>query len=103
MEHQLLVWIVSGLGASLSLIAVWAWNHTHKRIDDAWEALDEKAPNEELTRVRNTQVEIFTQLREHDKQDQQRHTEIITSVARLEGKLDTLLTRRRGSDDSRST
>ena len=56
------LWIAGGLGTALSLIALWAWNHTHKRIDDAWKAIDEKASNAELTRQRDTVADIYNKL-----------------------------------------
>lgn len=90
------------MGSVLILLATWAWNHTHKRIDDTttssnkrfdevWKTMDEKAPLAELTRARDTQVEIFEQIRAHDAEDRNRHTELVGKIGRLEGMLDLVL------------
>lgn len=97
-DSATVVWIAGGLGGALSIVAMWAWNHTHKRIDDVSDGLKGKAENSELTRVRDTQSDIFDQIREHDQQDRERHTQVIQSLGRLEGKVDGLLMRDRKSD-----
>lgn len=86
---------VAGVLAALGWLARWAWGHTHKRIDDAWSAIDQKAPNEELTRVRNTQTAIFEKFDKHDKDDRDRHTQIVMGLGRVEGKVEALLNRKR--------
>lgn len=85
------LWIASGLGGALTLVAVWAWYHTHKRIDDAWREIDGKADNVELTRTRDAQQLIFEQIREHDGEDRNRHVELVSKISRLEGILDLVL------------
>ena len=92
------LWIAGGLAGALSLVAVWAWNHTHKRIDDVTDDLDKKAENVELTRVRDTQNQIFEQIRQHDSQDRERHVQLIGSIGELKGKVDTLVMRGRKED-----
>ena len=92
------LWIAGGLAGALSLVAVWAWNHTHKRIDDVNGSLKEKAENTELTRVRDTQNLIFEQIRDHDAQDRERHVQLIGSIGELKGKVDTLVMRGRKED-----
>lgn len=97
-DADTVLWIAGGLASSLTLIAMWAWSHTHKRIDDVSDGLKGKAENSELTRVRDTQSDIFQQIREHDQQDRERHTQLIHSLGRLEGKVDGLLMRDRKAD-----
>lgn len=89
---------VAGVLAALGWLIKWAWAHTHKRIDDAWAALDQKAPNDELLRVRDTQITIFDHLRQHDSEDRKRFEGLQVGMGRIEGKVDALLTRRRGED-----
>ena len=85
--------------ASLGWLIRWAWGHTHKRIDDAWEAIDGKAPNMELARVRDTQKDIFETFSTHDRDDKERHAQVVQQLGRVEGKVDALLGRRRGVED----
>ena len=56
------LWIAGGLGSVLMVVCLWAWNHTHARIDKAWDAIDEKASNAELIRQRDTVVAVFDRL-----------------------------------------
>lgn len=81
--------------AALGWLIRWAWTHTHKRIDDAWTAIDHKASNDELLRVRDTQITIFDQLRQHDSEDRKRFEGLQVGMGRIEGKVDALLSRRR--------
>lgn len=104
--------VTVGIVAFLGVVAwgiQWAWTHTHKRIDDSLaytgKAVDEiskdialKADNAELTRVRDTQNSIFLKIADHDRQDQDRHGQVMHTIGKLEGKVDTLLNRRRGSE-----
>lgn len=92
------LWIAGGLGTITLAIATWAWSHTHKRIDDVHDGLKSKAENSELTRVRDTQSDIFGEIKEHDQQDRERHTQLIHTMGRLEGKVDGLLMRDRKVD-----
>lgn len=84
--------------AALGWLVRWAWTSTHKRIDDAWTAIDRKAPNDELLRVRDTQITIFDHLRQHDSEDRKRFEGLQIGMGRIEGKVDALLTRRRSED-----
>jgi len=92
--------VVTGVG-SLGWLIRWAWGHTHKRIDDAWVEIDKKAPNVELTRVRDTQKDIFETFAVHDRDDKTRHAQVVQQLGRVEGKMDALLSRRRGAEDDR--
>ncbi len=90
-EARIILWVAGGMGTALTLIATWAWSHTHKRIDDAWKEIDEKADNEELIRARDSLVSIFEQFRIHDKDDRDRHVELVGNLSRVEGKLELVL------------
>lgn len=113
--------VVGMIGVSvIGFIIKWAWTHTHegiksvkthadKRIDDMaayvgrefttfTDVLERKADNNELTRARDAQVQIFDQLRRHEQDDRNRHEAIISGIGELKGKLDSLLVRKRGSD-----
>lgn len=56
------LWIAGGLGTAVGLMAVWAWNHTHKRIDEAWKAIDEKASAREVDRQRDHIAGIYEKI-----------------------------------------
>lgn len=73
-------------------------NFAGKAIDELWEHVKGLAPDTELQRVRLVQRDIFAKIDAHDKEDRDRHEEVIKGIARLEGKLDALLTRKRVSD-----
>lgn len=61
-DASTVVWIAGGMGVALTGLGTWAWGHTHKRIDDAWKAIDDKADDEELTRQRDNTAEVFDRL-----------------------------------------
>ena len=107
MSVDTILYIAGGLGAGLAFFGGWAWNHTHKRIDDCTayvgrevdnlsEQIEKKADNIELTRARDTQVSIFEQFRQHELEDRHQHATVLTAIGRLEGKMDALLARKRG-------
>lgn len=91
MDVQTALYFAGAAGSALGLVGLWAWNHTHKRIDDAWEHLDNKAQNDELDRVRDTQQKMFEQMRQHDAEDRTRHETVLTGIAKMEGRLDMIL------------
>lgn len=95
LDAQSGAWAMGGLVAlgGMSFLSRWAWTHTQKRIDEAWLAIDKKATNEELIRVRNTLVDIFKELKQHDKEDQARHQALVVKFARMEATLEAILHR----------
>lgn len=103
MDVETALWIAGASVAALSAIARWAWVHTHERINQSFTELSGKASNAELLRVRDAQKDTFDLIRDHDKEDRDRHEKIVATMGRLEGKMDALLLRRREGSGRRET
>lgn len=104
----------------VGFILKWAWTSTHdtiksvkahadkrvddatayigKAVDDVHKLVDRKADNAELTRVRDAQVAIFDKIEKHTEEDRAQYATIVQGLGKLEGKIDTMLMRKRGND-----
>lgn len=98
--------IIGGLGAALSVVSLWAWNHTHKRIDEKVDketyadrgiANAEKfiAINKEMDLQRGHVAKIFDDISEF-KKDTNHQFSCLTK--QIDEKFITLLTAIHGID-----
>ena len=82
---------LAGMGVALTALATWAWNHTHKRIDNVDTKADAKADNAEVDRHRDHIAKLFDKLEElgdktevrfavMEKSGFERHVELLNAI-----------------------
>lgn len=76
---------VTALGAALTALGTWAWNHTHGRIRDvdlkADGKADGKATNDEMTRHRDYIGKLFEKIEELGDKTEVRFTVVESKAA----------------------
>lgn len=113
------IWVYIGgivIAGGAGFLARWAWTETQnkiaetrnqigdatafigKSVDKLWESMKTKANNSELIRARDAQIQLGEKFDAHAQEDRERFEKIISGVARLEGKMDSLLIRKRNGE-----